>query len=84
MKKISVSWDEVTQYQAVIEVPDDYPETLEAYEDAENLDDPRVPISGSGESDWWEKVEAQVFDWPNTACMSIRERELQHIERVDE
>jgi hypothetical protein len=74
MKRIAVTWTETATYEALIEVPDDYPETVEAYEDAD------IPCSGSGEEDWWERVEEQDPNWPTTCFMSVNERELSNIE----
>jgi hypothetical protein len=37
MKRIAVTWEETAVYEAVIEVPDDYPESVEAYDDVEAL-----------------------------------------------
>lgn len=82
MKRIAVTWEEVTTYEAVIEVPDDYPETTEAYEDAEGAGAALVKPSGSGEQDWWERVEQQNPDWPTTCCQAVNDRELTNIERV--
>lgn len=81
MKKIAVTWEETTVYEAVIEVPDDYPESAEAYVERQDAD---VLAGADGEDDWFDKVEAQEPDWFKNGCMEVRDRELTNIERVKE
>ena len=78
MKRIAVTWEETAIYEAVIEVPDDYPETLEAYEGAPPADN----TNDDDEGDWWTRVEQQAPDWVTNGCVSVRDRELTNIERA--
>ena len=82
MKQVIVQWTEQSTYEATITVPDDYPETVEQFEAAQEADAPVVQ-SSSEEDDWWERVEREVPDWATNNLSSVEERTLTSIVRVD-
>src|SRR5690242_20032683 len=89
--KIQIKWTETTEYEAVIEVPDNYPTTVDDWSDADNETAPVLLESTvDGETideldgeDWFQRLNHQVPKWYEQCFASATDRELLELDMVD-
>jgi len=88
--KIRIKFSETTEYEAIIEVPDNYPKTEEDWYDADNETAPvllesNVPDESLTEvdgEDWFQRLEQQAPKWFETCLFQVNDRVLMELEPV--